>query len=383
MLLKYIEEKMIVVLFYLFRIFPIKKNKIVISNYLGQGYGDNAKYIVEEISKHKEKYDIVWLLKDVNNYVPQYVRKVNYSSIKAIYEQVTAKIWIDNRRKPNYVRKRKNQYYIMTWHGGLGLKRVEGDAENSLSSRYISAAKNDSKMANLLLSNSKFTDVQYKRAFWYQGEVARFGLPREDILFDNSKLDINKVKDQLGVSADIKIALYAPTFRNADIETYVDLYSLKWDTILEKLKEKFGGEWVGAIRLHPNISSYANKLNIPKNVVNASYYPDMQELLVASDCLITDYSSSMFDYGIMKKPVFLIAKDVDEYVKDRNFYFDIESLPFIYTTTEKALLCAIENFDSTVYISEIDAFYKKVGLIPAGNASEGVAKIINSVCYKK
>ncbi len=109
-------------LFIIFRIFPIKKNKVVVINFYGNGYGDNPKYICEELIKTHEELDVIWLVNKMDDVFPNQIRKVKYKSIKAIYEMATAKIWIDNARKRKYVIKRNGQYYIQTWHGGIRIK---------------------------------------------------------------------------------------------------------------------------------------------------------------------------------------------------------------------------------------------------------------------
>ena len=105
-------------LYYFFGIFPIKKNKIFIQNFNGKGYGDNPKYIVEEILRRDLDFVLVWaVMPKLSKNFPKGIKTVRYKSIRAIYEEATAKIWIDNCRKQLYVRKRKEQYYIQTWHG--------------------------------------------------------------------------------------------------------------------------------------------------------------------------------------------------------------------------------------------------------------------------
>src|SRR5699024_357688 len=110
-----------------FRIFPVQKNKIIINNHHGKGYGDNAKYIVEILLKNNRDLDIVWVLKDLTKEMaglPQSIRTVRFRSLRHIYEMTTANIWLDNNRVCQYLFKRAGQYYIQTWHGGLGLKKI-------------------------------------------------------------------------------------------------------------------------------------------------------------------------------------------------------------------------------------------------------------------
>lgn len=163
---------------------PIKKNKIVITSYYGADYGDNGKYIVEELRRLGEDVDVVWQLKPnlmQNNHLPENVRAVGYRTRQSVYELQTAGVWIDNARK-TYGRKRKGQLYIQTWHGGPGVKRIEKDVADELGEKYVKTAKRDSKMCDVILSNSDFMTNLYKNVFWYDGEILECGTPRNDIL---------------------------------------------------------------------------------------------------------------------------------------------------------------------------------------------------------
>lgn len=357
--------------YYLFRIFPIKKNKIVISSYYGKGYGDNGKYICQELIKNRKKIDIVWLSEETRGF-PDQIRVVKYKSLKSIYEQVTAKVWIDNCRKRSYVRKRKNQYYIMTWHGGIGPKKVEKEAERQLPRHYIKAAQRDSKMANLFVAESQWTYEMYKRAFWYDGEIDLCGVPREDILFrDESDLKA-EIKKKMNINENIKILLYAPTFRQ-NMSKSIDVYKIEWKKILHALHERFGGEWLGMVRFHPNVNVKSEDLNLPMEVINVSKYSDMQELLLISDCVLSDYSSAIFEYGILKRPAFIYARDICEYLQERELALDYSNLPYPIAKTNTELCQVIKNFDKEKYMRDIYHFYYEFcGLVEGGNASKHI-----------
>ena len=119
------------------------------------------------------------------------------------------------------------------------------------------------------------------------------------------------------------------------------------NNILQTLREKFGGDWVIAIRLHPHVKKYSEELyEFGEYVVDASYYPDIQELLVSSDIAITDYSSCIFDFMLSKKPGFIFATDIKEYNTERGFYYPLESTPFPVASTNDTLAENIRNFDS-------------------------------------
>lgn len=358
--------------------FPIKNNKIVVCNYYGRGFSDNAKYIAMEAIDRKLNYDIVWLVKNIEekNEFPDKIRLVKYKSFKAIYELSTARVWIDNSRKNYYTKKRKRQLYIQTWHGGIALKKIEKDAEGSLLNSYVKFAKKDSKNADLFISNSKFNTNMYKRAFWYDGEVLESGVPRNDLLFNNVDETKNKVKLFFNLDSNKKIVMYAPTFRK---DNNLDVYKFDYEKCIEEFNKKFSKEYVMLIRLHPNVFIKSTQLNFnSSNVFNASFYPDMQELLVAADILITDYSSSMFDFMLTRKPCFIYASDIKEYSDDRGFYFDLDKLPFVISTSTDEMIKNINMFDRDVYFKKLDNFLKEQGCVDNGTASKQVVDWIDN-----
>lgn len=379
--MQWLFDKLMIIIFYLFRIFPIQNNKIVISSYLGKGYGDNPKYIVEELLRKKRRFDIVWLTKDISAEFPKGVRGVNYRSLKSIYELCTARIWIDNRRKPIYVRKRSGQFYIMTWHGYLAIKKVEKDVETKLEARYVKAAKRDSKMIDVFISGSKWETECISSVFWYDGKILNIGYPRSDILLKGAKKTAGQIRKYYGLSDNDRILLYAPTFRHSKDEGSLSAYNIEWSRVLETLSEKFGGNWIGMIRLHPNVSKLADKLNLPDKVINVTSYNDMQELIAACECMITDYSSSIMDAGIAGKIGFIYAADYADYEKDRDVYFNIkEDLPFMFSETNNQLADNIRSFESDKYYRELGHFLKDTyGVFSGGDASEKICKIIEEV----
>ena len=383
--MEWIMDKVIICLYYLFRIFPIRNDRIVISSYLGKGYGDNGKYIVEELLRQKKNYDIVWLCKNTAEEFPKGVRVVPYRSLRSIYEQVTARIWIDNRRKPIFVRKRPGQFYIMTWHSNVALKKVEKDVESSLEPRYVASAKNDSKMIDLFLSGSRWETVCFRKAFWYSGIIKQCGYPRQDPFVDPERAGAKKIRAYYGLNPEDKILLYAPTFRASKDEKSLDAYRLDWERTLASLEKRFGGHWVGMIRLHPNVTALESKLQLPEDIINVTDYNDMQELIVACDCLITDYSSTVIEAGIAGKIGLIFATDYEDYKKDRDVYFDIrDELPFPLSDSNDLLQEKISSFDEKSYYADLDHFFNETfGTVCNGDASKKVCAVIEKVIEKK
>lgn len=367
---------------YLFNLFPIKSNKIMFFSYYGSQYGCNPKYITEYILQNysEDTFDLVWAFNDIKSkeHLTGF-RKVKTMSLKYFYELCTSKIIITNFRTTDLFVKRKKQYYIQTWHSSLRLKQIEKDAEKSLPAHYVQMAKRDSKKCDLLLSGCRYSTDIFRRSFWYDGKISEFGTPRNDVLLSKTQ-DRKEIKRKLRVPADHRIILYAPTFRKNTDD--ISLYKLDFQKIIECFQKKFGDNWHLLIRLHPHLMDKAGMLKGNSNkVIDVTTYDDIQELVSVSDALITDYSSVMFDFSIMKNPCFLYVPDLDDYVSnDRNLYFNLTELPFPYAKECNYLVEEIKNFNNEDYQRELEEFLSDVGSFETGNACENLLKQIKNIC---
>ena len=349
----------------------IDKHKVVMVNYRGKGYGDNGKAIAESLIKMDPSLDIVWAAEPKYfSTVPEGIRTVAYNSMSYLYELATAGAWVDNCRKNAGIRKRKGQFYVQTWHGTTAMKQIEQDVADHLDAFYVAGAKNDSRMADVILSGCAFFTKLVRRAFWYHGEVMESGSPRSDILMNADLEMCSRVRKKLGVRDDQKIILYAPTFR---ADERMDCYQMDFAGVLETLQKKTGQEWVFALRLHPNVADKADFITYSDRLINATGDVDLYELLPAVDFVISDYSSVMFDAGLIGKPVILFATDVEDYIADRSFYFDIFNMPFKLVQSNEELLCALENFEQTTYDQALMEFNQTVGYCERGTAADTVA----------
>lgn len=357
--------------FYL--LFEIESNSIVIVSFYGRGFGDNAASIVNELLTIDVDFKIYWAVSDKHqtNSLPSGVIPIKYGSREFYKYMSISRFWIDNSRKYEHPFKRRKQIYIQLWHGGIALKKIEKDADDTLSSFYISNAKKDSKMIDLFTSNSKFQTQLIKNSFWYNGLIYEVGTPRVDELMYKAQMS-ESIKVRLRLHNYEKIILYAPTFRNNFSEkNFLENYNL--------LTNVFEGEKTALLlRYHPNDIDNIN-IDDSNNIFNVSSYPDLNDLLVVSDILITDYSSVMFEYSYLKKPVFLLIKDKEDYNSERGFYFNLGELPFSIAYSDSELIKNINLFDSFDYQQSLTAFYDKLGLIEEGSATN---KIVNYIIEK-
>ncbi len=358
-------------LFYVFRIFPIDKEKIVFSNFDGKGFGDNPKYIAIELKKKRSEMKMIWVVHGgADKGLPEWIRSVKLGSIRSIYEYSTAGIWVDNSRKPTYIEKRKGQFYIQTWHAGIPGKKVEKDTVTQLPESWIAASKHDSEMADCFVSNCKFASKHFRTAFWYSGNIVEYGYPRNDILFYGDHVK-EVILRNLGIKSGTKIVLYAPTFRNSK----KDVYDIDMHGVEKALQDRFGGEWIGLVRLHPLMTR--DQFKFDKKLIDCTDYPDMYELLRIADVEITDYSSSIFEFACLQgKPAFTYGKDVEEYREERGFYYDVMELPFPFAKTNAELLSKIRSFDEAHYEMSLRAFNDEIGWYEDGNAATRIVQLI-------
>lgn len=355
-----------------FGFFPIKNNKVVFSSYYGKYYSDNPMYIFEAMAQKDMRLDYVWLLCDEKTKINN-ARVVKKGSVKSLYELATAKVWVDNCRKPLWTRKRKKQYYVQTWHAGIGLKGGEGACADTLGQAYVRSAINDSKMANLFLANSDWSEVLYRKYFWYDGEILKKGLPREDSLFKNAYSVHKKICSFYNVSEETHFILYAPTFRaNGSLSPY----DMSYDNVISAITKETGYSWKFIFRLHPNIKNEDGTIQYGDDILNGTQYSEINDLILASDFLITDYSSCMFDGMIAGKKVLIYASDIDDYAKERGYLFELEKLPFSISTTTNELIRNICAFNQNEYMQKVVSFQSSLGFVPGGNASEDVADFI-------
>lgn len=362
-----------------FCLFPVIDNKVVISNFCSfGGYGDHPKYIAQELIK--KNYNIVWLVgnKHYSDFAfPPEIKKVHYGSIRSLYELATAQVWIDNQRKNSNIWKRKNQFYLQTWHGGYPIKKISDNTDSLINPAQLYMMRYDSKMTDVVISNSQQFTNTYRNGFHYVGEILDVGFPRNDIFFQ-SKEELKPLKRKIldyiapgnSIQKDVNILVYAPTFRST---FKPEVYNLNYSSCLSALQKRFGGEWICLVRLHPIVSVMSNTLSLDvSGVYDISSYPDAQEVLSVCDILITDYSSIIFDFALSRKPGILYTPDLEDYAKppEPGFAVDIETLPFLRANTNSELIEVLGSYNYELYVQRLNEFYESTKCTDTGVASK-------------
>jgi len=355
------------------RLLPLQENKVVFCSAGGRGFGDNPKAVALALLEQRSDLDLVWLTRRMDIELPAGIRPCPYGTPQAVKELSTAKVWVNDSRG-GARHKRKGQRYLQTWHG-FALKHIERAAGN-LPEHYVRQCKQDSSMTDLLVSNSEFMTRVYREDFWYEGEIGAYGSPRNDVMFRPNESG-SKVRAFFRLPPETNLLLYAPTFRD---DGSVDGYAIDPETALKACEARFGGQWSALLRLHPNAAALSGGL-FPydgRRIIDATAYPDMQELLLACDLLITDYSSSMFDYALSGKPCIQFAVDLEQYSRDRGFYFPLDKLPFPLARSNAQLEEVILGFDEQRQRTRWDAFAGEQGFCEDGQAAKRCADWILS-----
>lgn len=361
---------------------PIKKDRILISSYYGRGYGDNLKYIVEELIKRIPTAEIVWLVKDEKEAksLPANIKASRYGSFRSIFYFVTAGIWIDNCRK-SFFYKKKRQLYIQTWHGGGAQKKCELDAVDKLSPAYTKMALKDSKNIDIMISESRFLTEMYYRSFWYDGPVYECGYPRYDLLLNHDETLRDRVYAYFGIDKEKLLVLYAPTFR---VDYSFKAYNVDFERLRKSLNKRFGNDYVVLVHLHPNVANIEGGMDYNgTTVINATFYPDTQELIAAASILVGDYSSINYDFSLKKMPVIRYVTDLEEYRNDRDLYFSFDEYPYPCAMDNDELEELVLNFDDEEYLERLDAFFAKIGAVFCRNSSEKIADLIVDYLHSK
>ena len=367
---------------------PIKKNKIVFSAFEGGGYGCSPKYIAEELirrmNEYGEIYDLVWLVNDTNKKFPKEIRAIKNTLWNRAYHLSTAKVWVDNARKNYGTRKRKGQFYMQTWHGQIGIKPIGRMRGKSFSRIAQLVTHYDSNLEDCFLVNSKYALEKYSNSF-YNETFLMIGAPRSDILINGVQKQHENIRRELNLPADVKLVMYAPTFRGGSQSKVRSVYqeenTLDYKSLKSALEKRFGGNWHILLRLHPQLALRNNKIDISEEVksicTDISFKDDLYEYLAGVDAFISDYSSAMMDAALMKIPVFTYADDVEKYIKDRGkLYRDILSFPFPVASTNKQLINDIDNFNEEEYLNKLENFFITEEVMEDGNSSKRAVDII-------
>lgn len=349
-----------------YSIFHKINDTILFESFCGGQYSDNPRAVSEKMHDMYPDHRILWLMPSEyyeknKMIIPDYVECVD-KGMPYYQARATAFCYVTNEGIQHKF-KRKGQFFIQTWHGDRQFKKVLYQSKD-----HLEIPVTDKFVTDLCLSGSDCGTNLYQEGFRYKGEILKYGMPRNDRLILNNYDDIAHIRKILGLQPGKKVLLYAPTFRDykkkSKMWTGVDLKA-----VLIKLNKKRRGDWVCLVRGHPRHSGL-DIICDGSRIIDVTSYPDMTDLLLVSDMLITDYSSSAGDYVLLKRPVILAAFDRDNYEKNcREFKVPIDKPGFLIAENQNELEKLIMSMTEEDYKSSCDKVMKYYGIVESGNSA--------------
>lgn len=326
------------------------RDAVLFISWKGKQCSDNPRGIAEELRRRGDTREHIWVVNDWAIPVPDGATAV-LAGTEDYYEAVARSAYlITNDDMQDWYAKRDGQVYVQTWHG-TPLKRIGFDVAHPQfisGTRYLDHLAQDVAKWDLLLSPNPFSTPILRQAFRFEGEIAETGYPRNDVLCGaDADRVCARVRAALGIPAGKRVIMYAPTWR--DNQYYASgRYRFDFRLDLEQAWRRLGQDHVILLRGHHQMADDVPAGTRPGFVLNVTDYPDIAELFLACDAVITDYSSVMFDFAPTGRPILFFTYDLEEYRDDlRGFYFDLEAeAPGPLLATSAEVIEAIASLDT-------------------------------------
>ena len=342
---------------------PLNKKKVLFESFSKRTFSDNPKAIYQELAARDAGYECIWSLVNAKTDVGRGGKVVRFESLKYWYHMATAKYVVSNFNQYRLC-KRKGQVVVNTMHG-VPLKHMG-----------LSVAKSPTtieKMKRTFASWDYFvtpcdymSDILTGPHYGFKGEFVCAGYPRNDVVIAGGKDAQMRehVRERLGVPQGKKVILWAPTWRTKK------RFDLKLD--LDKMREALGDEYVLVLRSHYLESQYVPKSVYSDFVLNGHDYENVGEMMFAADVLITDYSSIMFDFSLLERPMIFFTWDYDNYMNEaRGMYFDLrEEFPSLMAATTDEVVKKFEDLDAL--LPDLERFHEKFNQYDCGDAAAKV-----------
>lgn len=312
------------------------ENLVLFVSFMGLSFNDSPKAIYDYMEAHPEykKYHCIWAFEEPSKFTE--LKTVKIDTPAYFKTALRAKYWITNTNIERGLRfKKNNQIYLNTWHG-IALKYIGNDV----------AGRNDFNFdtVDYLCVCGDYDERVYKSAFQAkESSYLKVGLPRNEELWTVSSEKKRLIREKLGIPADKRVILYAPTWRESTDGG--KSYEIKPPIHFDRWHEELGNEYIVLFRAHHQTTRVLG-VQYDEFVRDVSSYPTVNDLMIAADILITDYSAIAFDYSILCRPIFCYAYDYETYLVERGTYFKIdEKYPNKSCRTETELLARIKEIN--------------------------------------
>ncbi len=293
---------------------------IIFNSFAGRKYDDSPKVVFELMRKDPrfKEYKLVWAFHEPEKFNIEGAEKIKTDCFKYFLTILKARVWITNSSFERGLHiKGKNTLYVNTWHGSP-IKKMGSDLAT-----YNQSFRPKGKNIIDVFNAQSVHDIDiYSKCFGIPRErFIKFGLPRNDELVDYTEQRRNDLKKRLNITEDKRVILYCPTFREYEKDKDLSVV-LTPPMNLIKWEKELGEEYILLFRAHYEVSKV---MDIKENefVRNVTNYPSLNDLMIVSDILISDYSSVFIDFSVMDKCMIHFTYDFDKYNEKRGMYFDL------------------------------------------------------------
>lgn len=320
---------------------------VLFVSFMGKSFNDSPKAMFDYMKAHPEylKYDCVWAFESPDKYPD--LKSVKIDTFDYFKTALKAKYWVTNTNIERGLKfKKRGTVYLNTWHG-IALKTIGNDCPGRKDYNFDTL--------DYLAISGEYDAKVFRSAFNAKEEsYLRCGMPRNERLWNAVPEEKEEMRTKLGIPHDKKAILYAPTWRDSldggasyDFNPPIDFKN--W-------RELLGEEYVVLFRHHV-ITTKVSGFTFDEFLRDVSSYPDVNDLMIAADILVTDYSAIAFDYSILCRPILCFAYDYDSYLASRGTYFDMDSsYPNKSCRTEKELLERIITLDYSAECKNTEIF---------------------------
>ncbi|MFD4590649.1 bifunctional glycosyltransferase/CDP-glycerol:glycerophosphate glycerophosphotransferase [Streptomyces rubiginosohelvolus] len=362
---------------------PVRRGSVVFESHMGTCYGDSPRALYEEIRRQGLKLHATWSYDPSPAGFPDDARVVRRWSWRYLWALARAEYWVDNQGFPQHLRKPGHTTYLQTWHGSaykrMGFDETRVRLQNAPQRERLQQAVD---RFDHFLVRSEHDVTTLARAYRLPEErLLRTGYPRNDALIaertraeTEGRLPRPPLAGALGLDDHKKTVLYAPTFRGGPGKQRKSRLLLD----VREFAERFGDTHTLLVRAH-YLESARLPVCPPGTVVDVSRHHDVSELLALTDVLVTDYSSIMFDFALLDRPVVLFAPDLEAYAAERGSYFDLrEQAPGPVTATQDELFAALAELkkSDTRYADQRRAFAERFGAYDQGDAARAAVAAV-------
>lgn len=357
---------------------PLNEKLVMMSSFWGRDnkFNDNPKALYEYLANNRPDFTTIIMMKDAIRTYPEYpnAKVVSYGTKEYWYYLAHSKYFVNN---VNFIEsqrvKRSDQIEIQTMHG-TPLKTLGFEVIEDWNDKNYQSQKRKNANWDYLLTPSDWVAEYAVKAFAAQPKILNTGYPRNDQLFiSRSASQVEDLKKSLNLPLNKKIIAYTPTWRKKEptpIDNYLnvkELYKTLPDDVYFVIKNHHFEPWSGLS------NEFADKIGF------ISSKASIDDVYIIADCLITDYSSVMFDYSLLNKPLIFYAFDYEQYVEERGLNFNLRKLaPGPVANNQDELVKWIENFDTieSKFSESIMKFKTRFSQYDDGHAAE---KVINYV----